>query len=387
VRRLRNRPFLVACLSLVAGCGSSAPSTDGRTAADSTELSASASAETVAAVGSKEATTTLGETTVAGSKPEVDRPATLAPGTSSVAILTKAEICSLVPDDEAKAIWKFSTDVTGTGWAQDSEGTTCSQIFNDEATTAATSNVVWAIVRKTKADWPTADTEAKRSIKDATIGGLPALIVSTEKSDLSDKDVKIFVEIDPTFTLQTSLVGGEAVMNAAKLTIQTERIVGRLSSLKPTVEPSRDTPATNVFSLTGGQLCGLLRTETAAALLVDSYESGTSDYLLGEDSSSCSIGGAKLGLDIRSTQPFTVVEEAATETNVNGVDAILDRPSLEGGKPTPGGDVQYVALSLKWRDVWLEVQARSVKSTPEVEKLVLDEMKHVIAQLDKMIPA
>ncbi len=316
---------------------------------------------------------------------DVDRPLTNEPGASSLAALTKSEICSLVPDDEAQKIWNFTTGITSKGWTQTAEATSCSHIFNEEPTAAGTPNVVWSIERSVKADWPTAAAEQNISIEDITIGGRPARLVITAATETSGKEVAIFVEIDQELTLATSLYGDDKVMDPGKLTTQTERIVGRIADLRPQPEPAREAAVASVFDLTGGQLCGLLRDESAAALLADTAPSGISSYLLLDGSSSCSIGSAKLGLDFASSEPLRVNEETLEPTKVGILDAEWDKPSREGNKAKLGEAVQYVSLTVKWREVWVEVQARVVNNTPEVEAIVRNEMTHVLAQLETLM--
>lgn len=60
------------------------------------------------------------------------------------------------------------------------------------------------------------DAAANRSVKDTTIGGRPGRVVSTEPTEASSTDAKVFVEIDPTLSLVASLYGDDTVMDARK---------------------------------------------------------------------------------------------------------------------------------------------------------------------------
>jgi hypothetical protein len=191
--------------------------------------------------------------------------------------------------------------------------------------------------------------------------------------------------VDDSVSLQVSLYGDDSVFDATKLLAQAERILSRVSSLTPTVEPARDAQVKNVFDLTGGQLCALLRDNTAVALLSDNRPSGISSYLVTQDSLSCSIGSAKLGVAVLSAEPFSIDEATKSPAKVGSLAGVWNKPSMEGGKADPGAEVQFVSLLVKWREVWIEVQARVVQNTSEVERLVLDEMTHVLAQLDDSV--
>jgi hypothetical protein len=316
---------------------------------------------------------------------EVDRPFTSQPGQASLALLTKAEVCALVPDDEAKTIWGMSTDLTLKGWTQTDQGSGCSQIFNDEPTDGVTPNILWELTRAPSSSWPQPDADYKRTVEDTKVGGRQARVVTAETSELGGEDIDVFVAVDPDISLNVSVYGDPALLDQAKLLTLADRILGRISSLKPTVEPAQQAPVADVFDLTSGQLCSLLRSTTAASLLADNRPSGTSSYLLTEDSASCSIGSAKLGLSILSTEPFSIDDTTRSPATLGSITGVWDKPSLEGGKADPGADVQFVSLLVKWRDVWVEVQARIVQNTPEVERLVGDEMLHILDQLETVV--
>ncbi len=316
---------------------------------------------------------------------DIDRPVINDPGTTSLVVLTKAEICSLVAEDEPQGIWGLSTKLTLTGWTQTDSSSSCSHIFNNEPGDGGTKNVGWELSSLTRTSWPKADTDYKRTVRDTTVAALPTRIVSSEPSDLGTKDLDVYVAVNDTVSLQVTVYGDDSMFDEAKLLTQAERIIGRLPSLKLNPEPAKDAQVDNVFQLTAGQLCSLLRDSTAASLLVDGWPSGTSSYLLFEDYLSCSIGSAKLGVAVRSVEPFSIDETTKSPAKVGSRAGVWDKPSLEGGKADPGADVQFVSLLVKWREVWIEVDARLVQNTPEVERLVLDEMTHVLAQLDASV--
>lgn len=375
--RLRLASSLVASVLLFGACTGSSPA---KTATETTI--ADAPAPDTPAPDTLVVETALAEGEV---PPLVDRPITNEPGTSTLATLSEREICSLVNDDETQKIWGFTTAFTLKSWTQTADDTSCAHIFGDEPTQGSTANVVWEVRRTRKADWPTNDAESKRSVSDIMVAKRSARTVITEASEFSSKDVDLFVDIDESVSLVVSLYGDDTVMDPSKLVLLAERILGRLSSLTLAPEPARNASVANVFDLTAGQYCGLLRDQTAEALLTDSFGSGTNGYLLTQESMSCSIGSAKLGIEVTANEPFVVDEATQTTLQVGTLSATWDKPSLEGTKAATGADLQYMSLRVKWRDVWVTVQARLVKNTPEVEQLVLDELNHVRAQLDAIV--
>ncbi len=387
MRRLRPAVAASVLCLLMSACGTSSSPTTTQSA-PTTEAAAQSETSTPPDITPPDSTTPETSPAIDGSvgeSAEVDRPVTNEPGETSLAVLTQTEICSLIPDDEAKQRWGLSTSLTSKGWTQTDSSTSCSQIFAEEPTDGPTPNVAWEMMRGTQSSWPTADPDYKRTVKDTTVGGRPALVVTSEKGDLGSKDVEVYVAIDDSMSLQVKAYGGEKMLDATKLIAQAEQIVGRIPTLNPTPEPARDAPVGNVFELTGGQLCALLRPSTAASLLTDNRPSGTSSYLVLLDSLSCSIGSAKLGIDILGAEPFVIEETTRTPTKVGDLDAVWDKPSLEGTKAEPGAEVQYVSLLVKWRDVWIAIQARAVVNTTEVERVVLEETTHVLRQLDSIV--
>jgi hypothetical protein len=395
-RSLRVFPAVVFGVALVVGCGAPSVSVSDSSPVVTAQASEPSRADTSVPDTSVPDTSAPEDFAPEDSAPnttvppsadqiDIDRPITNEPGVSSLAVLTKAEVCSLVPDDEAKTIWGFSTALTLKGWTQTDSSSSCSHIFNDEPTQGGTPNVVWELTRQSQSAWPEADAEYKRTVKDVTVGTRPARVVASEPSDLGSNDIDVFIAVDESVSLQVSVYGDDSVFDETKLLAQAERILSRVSSLTPTVEPARDAQVKNVFDLTGGQLCALLRDNTAAALLSDNRPSGISSYLVTRDSLSCSIGSAKLGVAVLSAEPFSIDEATKSPAKVGSLAGVWDKPSLEGGKAAPGAEVQYVSLLVKWREVWLQVQARLVLNTPEVERLVIDEMTHLLAQLDAIV--
>jgi hypothetical protein len=311
-------------------------------------------------------------------------PRVVKPGVADFLALTADEICPLMDVPALLDRLGVKATLDAPVWRQTDFQTECS-VTVKLATSDEYQTITWESARYDKSVWPPVEVEGSRTTEDVKVDGRDGRLSITTDGVLKGVSILVAAGGDRAISLDVPdlglLVKRDVMLDLAK------ELVQKFAALKPKPQPAIDAPVQTPLDLSAAQLCSLMQDTSLETWVGDKDLPFIDGYELSPNGLNCSRGGTSFAVSISSTAPY-VDESVKPDESSYLASAELDgrtgyrRRYLRDDKTT----VESVDLLMPWSaDYWVEVEVRFPKEGPAFDKLITDEMRHVLAELDKRV--